>query len=30
VFEDDVYRVGAKARGVGGIGLWWLAYKCTA
>jgi phage major head subunit gpT-like protein len=29
VFEDDMFRVGVKARGVGGVGLWWLGHKCV-
>lgn len=30
VFEDDQFRMGVKARGAVGIGLWFLAHKASA
>ena len=30
VFHDDQYLVGAKARGAGGYGLWWLCARAIA
>ena len=30
VFEDDQFRMGVKARGAVGVGLWFLAHKCSA
>ena len=28
VFEDNQFRMGVKARGAAGVGLWFLAFKC--
>ena len=29
VFEDDQFRMGVKARGAAGVGVWFLAHKCV-